>query len=309
MAAPPSISVIIPAYNAARTLPQTLAALCRAVPPPLEMIVVDDASTDETAVVARNGGQVVQLAQNQGADIVPACNALEVVGAVLAAPSIDGVVGLLDDQIPHCNWASQFKNLWMNFTYARFIGVPRIGLFYTSLAAMRRDRFFELGGFDENYRGASIAEDTEFGQRAWGAGTRIVLEPRLTAVHLKAYTVRGVLSEDFKRAYALTLMRLRKRGAPFFTSVPRFYQLAVPVIYLTLLALGLTLVAPLVGMGLGLLGLGVFYALNIPLLTFLARKRGTRFALQAALFLPADVLIVGLGMLCALFDFARGIQY
>ncbi len=327
-----TVSVVIPAYNAAHTLAQTLTALQAAQPPPLEVIVVDDGSTDETArVAAACGARVIAQSKNIGAaaaknrgaasargdvlfftdaDIVPPRNAIALLQNALRDAAADGVVGLLDENIPHANWASQFKNLWMNFTYARFRAAERIGLFYTSVAAMRRATFLQLGGFDENYRGASIAEDTEFGQRAWGAGINIVLEPQLRVAHLKAYTWQNVLREDFKRARALTLMRFRKRGAPFFTSVPFFYQLAVPTIYLAALCALAAIVLPNSWLAFAAFGLLLgFFALNVSLLQFLAQKRGAGFALRAAFFLPLDVGVVGLGMLRAAFDFARGVRY
>lgn len=332
MPPPPSVSVIIPAYNAARTLPQTLTALTSASPPPLEVIVVNDGSTDDTPrIAALNGTRVINLEKNVGAaaakncgasrargdilfftdsDIVPPRDAIGVLAHAFASTDCDGVVGLLDENIPARNWASQFKNLWMNFTYARFGKIDRIGLFYTSVAAMKRPVFEKLGGFDEEYRGASIAEDTEFGQRAWGSGAKILLEPGLRVVHLKAYSAMSILREDFKRARALTIMRLRKRGEPFFTSVPLFYQLAVPTIYLTLLAClipiyfsnPLLLLVPFIA-------LLLFYVLNLSLLKFLAQKRGLGFTVRSALFLPIDVIVVGLGMLTALGNFASGERY
>lgn len=327
-----NLSVIIPAHNAAKTLPQTLNALHAAHPPPLQVIVVDDGSTDETARFAESfGARLLALEKNVGAaaaknrgaefargevllfidsDIVPPREIVATVRRVFETRACDGVVGLLDENIPHKNWASQFKNLWMNFTYARFANTPRIGLFYTSVAAMKRETFLALRGFDENYRGASIAEDTEFGQRAWVSGANVVLEPNLRVIHLKKYTWQDVLREDFKRAYALTLMRLRKRGESFFTSVPFFYQLAVPVTYVTLLLLVVALLAQNSALLIGaLLGVIAFYVLNARLLQFLFRKRGAGFAVRAALFLPCDVLVVGLGMLRAFWDFARGTRY
>lgn len=326
------VSVIIPAYNAARTLPQTLAALNHAQPPAHEVLVVDDGSMDETAQIAQDAGaRVIRLENNNGAaaaknrgaenargdilfftdaDIVPPRDAIETIQNALRDGQTNGIVGVLDEDIPHTNWSSQFKNLWMNFTYARFAGMERIGLFYTSVAVMRREVFLKMGGFDENYRGASIAEDTEFGQRAWGRGVHIRLEPNLRVVHLKAYSIRSVLREDFKRAYALTLMRLRKRGEPFFTSVPFFYQLAVPVVYLVVLCALAALLLQNNWLAVGTMALLlVFFALNFSLLAFLAQKRGVGFALRAGFFLPVDVFVVGLGMLSAGFDFMRGARY
>ena len=48
------ISIIIPAYNEARTLPACLDAIARQSVPPYEVIVVDNNSSDETATIARS---------------------------------------------------------------------------------------------------------------------------------------------------------------------------------------------------------------------------------------------------------------
>jgi glycosyltransferase involved in cell wall biosynthesis len=51
-AASPAVSVVIAAYNAAATLPETLASLARQTFTDWEAVVVDDGSTDDTAAVA-----------------------------------------------------------------------------------------------------------------------------------------------------------------------------------------------------------------------------------------------------------------
>ncbi len=50
------VSVVIPARNEEGNLPRLLASLGAQVDPPLEVLVVDDGSTDGTAAVARAGG-------------------------------------------------------------------------------------------------------------------------------------------------------------------------------------------------------------------------------------------------------------
>jgi glycosyltransferase involved in cell wall biosynthesis len=49
----PQVSVVIPAYNAVRHLPETLASVAAQTHPPLEIIVVDDGSPDGTAAMVR----------------------------------------------------------------------------------------------------------------------------------------------------------------------------------------------------------------------------------------------------------------
>jgi glycosyltransferase involved in cell wall biosynthesis len=53
------LSVIVPAFNEERLLPATLVNLKEKVPPPFELIVCDNNSTDRTAEIARAAGATV----------------------------------------------------------------------------------------------------------------------------------------------------------------------------------------------------------------------------------------------------------
>src|ERR671924_2313726 len=64
---PMRLSVIVPAYNNPQALRECLAALMASADPAAEILVVDDASTDDTpAVAARMGVRVLRLAENSG---------------------------------------------------------------------------------------------------------------------------------------------------------------------------------------------------------------------------------------------------
>ena len=325
----PRISVVIPSRNGAKTLATCLSALRQSSFAPHEIIVVDDASTDNTADIAKQFDcRVIRLDKNIGAaraknrgaeeatgdilfftddDVMVAPNALENAAKNFTDTNLAGLVGLLDTKIPFDDFPSNFKNLWMRYSYER---VPRehIGLFYTSIAVMRREVFQSLGGFDSSYVGASIAEDTEFGQRAWATGHYIRLDPKVTAVHHKHYTPSEVFRTDYLRARALMLMRLRKWGNAFYTSVPLFYQLAVPVIGATLMCLALAFLHPAFLVASGLL-LITFYVLNFNWLMYLARQRGIAFGLLGIVFQTIDVIVVGFGMAMAVVEFGLGKRY
>jgi GT2 family glycosyltransferase len=60
----PLVSVIVPAFNAGRFLRESLDSLCAQSHSPLEILVMDDASTDDTAEIAASyGGNVQHIRQ------------------------------------------------------------------------------------------------------------------------------------------------------------------------------------------------------------------------------------------------------
>ena len=182
----------------------------------------------------------------------------------------------------------------MRFSY---LACPseRVGLFFTSAAAIRKSVFFKVGGFDENYQGASITEDTDFGQRVWQKGFLIRIDPQLSVSHHKHYSIKGLLHTDFQRAQALTHMRLRKSGQKFFSSVPVSYQLSVPILGLAMVTLLLAFFCSEFLWGAVALS-ALFYLLVAPWLRFLFQTRGVGFGMTATFFQPLDTFVVGLGM-------------
>ncbi len=337
------ISVVIPAHNAVGTLDECLQAIHQSNYTDYEVIVVDDASTDSTEqVAARHGCRIVRLEQNVGAaraknlgaseargdvilftdaDIVLQPDTLGLIADNLKDPSVTGVVGLLGRRLRYSNFSSQFKNLWMHHTYTRLAsseGERGVGLFYTSIAAIRKDIFEQLGGFDPHYRGASVTEDIEFGQRLLSASHRVRLDSRLVVEHLKHYTLRGLLKTDFQRAFGLTKTWLRRKlepaeratGQRYYASVPWFFILAVPLAWLlpVLAVTALWTDRTIWGLLASLDYAGILI-LNGPFLNTLYQTGGLLFLLQSCLFLPVDLWVSGLAVLWAVLDYSRGNRY
>ena len=69
MAYPP-VTALIPAFNASRTIERALASVWRQNYPELEVIVIDDGSTDDTALrverMGKNNVRLIRLDENQG---------------------------------------------------------------------------------------------------------------------------------------------------------------------------------------------------------------------------------------------------
>jgi glycosyltransferase involved in cell wall biosynthesis len=93
------ISIIVPVYNNAKDLLECVAALQVSSLPRTEIIVVDDASTDETAVIAASlGVHVLTLRTNSGPAAARNYGARHAAGEILLFVDADVVLasGALD---------------------------------------------------------------------------------------------------------------------------------------------------------------------------------------------------------------------
>jgi glycosyltransferase involved in cell wall biosynthesis len=81
----PEISVVIPAHNRADRLPAVLdSVLAQTDCPPFEVVVVDDASTDDTSAAVRAPARLVRLERNAGVATARQRGAEAASGALLA---------------------------------------------------------------------------------------------------------------------------------------------------------------------------------------------------------------------------------
>ncbi|MBN2054838.1 glycosyltransferase family 2 protein [bacterium] len=331
--AAPFISIVIPAKGGIGTLRRCLDSIAAAVYERQEVIIVDDGiDADLHAELLAGGhrlvpnqGKGVSAARNTGAceatgdviffvdsDILISPDTLSRLAAHFSQPEVDGVVGVLSTEIPHEDFFSHYKNLWMRYTYLR---VPdTIALFYTSVAAIRRSHFLDLGGFDEHYCSPSV-EDTDFGHKLGRHRITIRSDKELEVVHLKRYRFADTLRTDFQRSSALVRHVLRTSPG---IGPGRLRQTSVPIHFTSSVILSLVLspllaVAGICRPGLlpaaaGLLGGGVCLA-NLPFLRFLRMCRGTGFMVKSCLFLPLDILSVDLGILHGFWSYLRGKRY
>jgi GT2 family glycosyltransferase len=232
----PSVSVIIPCYNALGTLERTLDALERLRPAPLEIICSDDGSSDGTlewirgkaqnarvpvSLVTSGGGRRgAAAARNAGArsarglhllfldsDVVPEPDALEHLLQRLD-PISGAVVGLYRDWSLRPGVLAHFQSALVHdvFTSVDPDDSPYLG---TQCVLIRADDFIAHGGFDEAYRGATV-EDFAFGCRLRAAGRRIRVAPRALVVHNHAYDLRGFLGNYHRKGRDLTHLMLQE---------------------------------------------------------------------------------------------------
>jgi glycosyltransferase involved in cell wall biosynthesis len=190
----PRLSIIVPAYNNPPDLAECLAALRAQAPADAELMVVDDASTDETPAVAVAGGaRLLRLRENSGpgaarnhgaaqatgevllfvdADVVVARGAVELVLRAFASdPGLAALFGSYDDDPRASSLVSRYRNLLHHFVHHE--GNAQAATFWAGLGAVRRALFLAVGGFDAARFPRPSIEDIELGYRLRRAGHRI----------------------------------------------------------------------------------------------------------------------------------------
>lgn len=86
-------AVVIPAFNAARTLREAIDSVLAQTAPPAAIVVVDDGSSDDTAAIARSYGAAVTLVaqENRGPAAATDLGLANVDAAVIAGLDADDV--------------------------------------------------------------------------------------------------------------------------------------------------------------------------------------------------------------------------
>lgn len=302
------ISVIVPVFNAERTLSDCLHALKASTYSAAECVVVDDGSTDRSVAIAqRHATKVVSSggrfgparARNLGvqyasgdlvvfvdADVTVHADALQrIVARFEAEKDLDALIGAYDDSPMDQGVVSQFKNLQHSFVHSQ--GNHRAFTFWSGCGAVKKSVFLEHGGFDESYEKPSI-EDIELGYRMMSAGRKMALDPLIRCTHMKGWTLRSLLLTDvFQRGIPWTILILRTRYFPADLNL-RWDQRASVLLAASVVAgclsgivaaiLGPTRLAMLAA-GVGLAGLSGILALNRAFYRLLIARRGSSYLL------------------------------
>jgi len=207
----PLVSVVVPNYNGARFLPRCLDALSAQVYPSREVIVVDDASTDEGPDLVRRGHpQFTLLALEQNRGFCGACNAgvaaargeyvaLVNNDALLPPYALASMVACLQANPKAWVAAPHIHNLNLDMrSYPRPGTLGLTGLIIQNVFA-GPDQVFGAPGaallfrreaglpFDADYR--FFHEDVYFSWRTWLSGHEVAACPEVRVEHLGSATL------------------------------------------------------------------------------------------------------------------------
>jgi glycosyltransferase involved in cell wall biosynthesis len=295
-----TVSVIVPALDAATTIKACLFALKVDDASNGEIIVVDDASTDNTAETARAmGARVFSLEKRSGPSMARNFGAAQATGAYLffvdsdvivrpgaiarirdfldRNPSIAAVFGSYDDEPAAEGTIAKYRNLLHHHVHQ--MGKAEASTFWAGCGAIRKDLFESLGGFDPCSYPRCI-EDIELGYRLVDAGHSIRLDHDLLCTHLKKWTFSAWIKTDiFCRAIPWSRLNLERSRSPDDLNIRRSQKLSValvgasclclPVVFLSRWFLAAAAAACIAAL-----------LLNLRLFSFFFRKGGIKFVLK-----------------------------
>ena len=282
-----TLTVIIPVYNSAATLEVCLRALAESQLRPLEVIVVDDGSTDESAAVGlRFGAESIGMTRNAGPAAARNAGAQQARGDILVFidadveihddalgliarrfdgdARLDAVFGSYDDTPSDPGRVSRFRNLLHCYVHR---DAPReANTFWAGCGAIRASVFRSVGGFDTHFATAST-EDVELGMRLARQHHRIEIDNAIQVRHLKRWTLSSMIRTDiFQRAVPFAELMLREKTYPKVLGIKQLLSALLLALLMPWL-LGLSRYAVL-------LGVALYVLVNAGFLRFLAQKAG-----------------------------------
>jgi len=230
----PSFSVIVPAFNAERTLGACLDSIHRLDPAPNQVIVVDDASSDRTAEIAEaSGAQVLRSEKNVGQGVARNLGARLATSEFLAFTDADCVVspgwlstfesGLSEGRFCGVSgpyeassveeYLPQLIDRWLRFNQAA--SPEAVDSAVTANLAVARADFEAVGGFPEyrlpwSDRCCVTNEDEEFAHLL-SRHTGKLLRWQTSGGVLHAYrpTIAGFLRQQMRYAESILISRAR----------------------------------------------------------------------------------------------------
>ena len=236
----PLISVVMPAYQAERSIGAAVSSVLQQTYRDLELIVVDDGSTDATGAIAaahpapvkvvRQENRGVAAARNRGiaeagGELVAFCDADD----VLFERHIDALVAIWDES----GGIATANSYWLfpggihpgRVRYKGNFPPPerqRLAIlehnFVSTMSLFPRRLVEEIGPFDEEHR---WAEDWDFWLRAIFAGHRVALQPEPLSLYRWGATGLSARREEMDAHIESILQRVAAR--PDLTGEERAY--------------------------------------------------------------------------------------
>jgi glycosyltransferase involved in cell wall biosynthesis len=307
-ASSPTVSVIIPVYMGALTMPPVMAALYRSTYKDFEVVVVNDCSPDNTLEVMESMAekypyQLVDFAENRGVSKARNAGARAARGEIILFIDADCIVQ--PDTIELCvsrlekgdcisvggaytkdPWDKDFYSIFQSlYIHHAETKVENPDYIATHCMAIRKATFDEFGGFIEDYfigKEASV-EDVELSHRLIEAGHQLCRPRDILVQHMFRFSFSRSVKNAIKKSKYWTMYSLYK-GDLLNDSGAASYELKVNV-FTQCLNLALVATTVMTGWWWLLVPVALLYALNVAVSLKLLRlfhdERGWWFLLRA----------------------------
>jgi cellulose synthase/poly-beta-1,6-N-acetylglucosamine synthase-like glycosyltransferase/peptidoglycan/xylan/chitin deacetylase (PgdA/CDA1 family)/spore germination protein YaaH len=234
----PFVTVIVPAFNEGKVIATTLRSLLTTRYQNLEILVVDDGSTDDTADVVRalaeenpkirlvcqpNGGKSAAanhaLAEARGeivvavdADTIVSPEAIPKMVAHFASPDVTAVCGNVE--VGNVNGViTTFQAIEyvtsQNFDRRAFSALNCISVVPGALGAWRREAVLAAGGYSDQ----TLTEDADLTLTILRRGGRVVYEPEAYGKTEAPESLSALLRQRFRWTYGTYQCLWKHRGA------------------------------------------------------------------------------------------------
>lgn len=316
----PTVSVIVPTYNCSATIEKCLESIISQDYPDLELIVVDDASGDDTlAKVSRYPVKIISQSKNYGAansrnagadravadylifvdsDIVlPPDAVAQAITKLLENNQILAVGGIYSAGPLGLNFISDFKNL--DLAYRGYLCAGRVKYLGTSFLAIEKRIFLAAGGFPADLGGV-VTEDIDFGYRVTKGKRQMFIDKYIRVGHLKRYSLLSMLKTDFKRIISMMAIIKKSKGRYLAGEhAPLTYKinLFLPGLILLSMPIGVKFGAWL----LPALLASAFIINNSGFLRFLFKKRGIIFSFKSMPTLFIEYIVIEFSLFTSIF--------
>ena len=186
-----------------------------------------------------------------------------------------------------CPARASLRTIRISACYLYRITETQSPFLHTPIFCVRRAVLEQAGGFDSRL---THGEDFRLGAQLGSRGFRFVIDRQINGQHLKRYSFRGILSEDWRRVRQLASIRLPLEERRFAYRAHRWNRL------ISVLLPGLAIACALIGvidrrfLAAGAVLVFGFLLLNLHFLFYCWKLRGTWFALRAAVVLFLEML-------------------
>jgi glycosyltransferase involved in cell wall biosynthesis len=308
------ISIIIPTYNAAGYMPNLLESILEQAVEDMEIIIVDDCSTDNTVeIVKKYPVRVIEMEKNGGPARARNRGVEEAGGDIIFfldsdVVVLDGTVQEVKEYFEKNNSANcvigvcateplnkGFVPKYMAmFEYVHLLDAlgNNLSVFAPRCGAIKKELFQSAGGYDESYKGADV-EDFELARRINKIDC-ITLNPKMLVRHQFVNNVEEAVKNYFKRAVMWIHLFIKDKQFDNAGPTAPSNGIAAVCAFLSFLTLFLMPFTEWAGTAFAVL-LIMFLFFNIRWWNFMRKEAGFLFSIKALLL----NYVLGIDIICA----------